>query len=649
MEVVREDNSDDDRQDADGESVSQIMEPEDHSSLERRRRIMKRGAAACSRCRKRKQKCDGRLPTCSPCSTAGAVCVPSERFLRRNPSCNCAELREQVNALNNQVAELTSRLAEKRSHAQTNLDGYNPPSPTISQSVDRDETVEKSCTVRILRPTFPRKTSENGFLSSPWHLWGNIDDRTLTDHSIHGISWNSSQAVWPQLIDVFFSRRWPQLPVIHKPTFLQKHFIPFSENRSDCSPSSFQVNIVLAIAAAEKTVLDDDSVLSHHDYFKIATQSLEAVFAADDIDCVQSLLLLAMYGSHEPQYVDMWYTVGLALRLAVGIDLHRQEAIEGCNVLEAEMRKRLWWSVYVMDRSMSVALGRPLGIQDSDITMPLPESLTDDQLSNLELPIVPNLIPSTSDTSTFIHIIKLRRIYTDAYKVFHSVGQTNIGGEDDLGIIRHQHLLRFNDWLVGAPRYFNQQCMFQTPEWFQIAYHQAVITLHRPSRATTVNTIDEIRLCIDSSISLISCYSALYARNKITYTFVALNSLFMAAVTMLHALRASRVIRQELTKPVAESNILLCTKLLRDMSNGRTVGNSSAQIIERLGKAILDIFDNDPAVDQEIDTEFLLWFGLKSQHPPQQGQPTPSVDLAWNELLAKGFDMNGGMWTDLFL
>lgn len=664
------------------------------------RRVLKRNVAACGRCRKRKQRCDGKLPACSSCAAAGVACLLPERLVVRqhDPNCNCTALREQIKSLSDQVNVLNSRLAEKErawvhsEHSDRDAHTTDQPqtqpqlSPVTSplRSVRRDDaTVEKSCmAVRILRPTFPRRGDSSSpsvsFLSSPWHLWGRTGEHVPDlDKEVDMNLWRSNIEAWPHLVDTFFTRRWPQLPVIHKPTFMEKHLIPFSEAEGQSGDlfSSFQVNMVLAIATTERTAagVTSNSKLSHRDYFEVATRSLEAVFAADDIDCIQCLLLLAMYGCYEPQSVNMWHVIGLALRLAVGIDLHRQEALVGCSVLEAEMRKRLWWSVYAMDRSISITLGRPLGIQDSDITMPLPEAFTDDQLNNAsESPIVPNFVPSPEDTSTFIHIIKLRRIYTDTYKVFHSAGRTNVEDVRDLESIRHRSLLQLNEWLVGAPRYFNQTCMYQTPEWFQIAYHQAIITLHRPSQAAPwhtsgssgvadlSHTMGAMRLCADSAISLITCYGALYAKNKITYTFVALNALFMAAVAMLHALRASRALRRELTAPVAASNVRLCAKLLRELPDGRAIGESSAQIIERLGRATLSIFDNDSASlpntaasvtdsAEEVDTEFLLWFGLKSQQLPKQGEPTPSIDVAWNDLLASGFDMYGNMWTDLFL
>ena len=79
--------------------------------------------------------------------------------------------------------------------------------------------------------------------------------------------------------------------------------------------------------------------------------------------------------------MNLRYTVGLTLRLAIGIDLHRHESLINKSFIEKEMIECLFWSVYTMDRSISIAMGRPLGIQDTDITMPLPLCLTDEMLS----------------------------------------------------------------------------------------------------------------------------------------------------------------------------------------------------------------------------------------------------------------------------
>jgi hypothetical protein len=120
-------------------------------------------------------------------------------------------------------------------------------------------------------------------------------------------------------------------------------------------------------------------------------------------------------------------------------------------------------------------------------------------------------------------------------------------------------------------------------------------------------------------IGLMTYYSSLYARNRIKYTFVAIHSIFMAAVTMLYVLRASPSLRQDLTKPAVQINILTFLTLFRGISNGRAIGEKCSNIIERLGDSLLTLSNDTPVPDADVDTEFQLRvvFGLiHSPRPP---------------------------------
>ncbi|RSM12461.1 hypothetical protein CDV31_006302 [Fusarium ambrosium] len=623
------------------ESAPAGFEPGDALSP---RRGLKRISAACQRCRRRKSKCDGKLPVCGPCAAAAVSCVPSDRLvIKVDRDCECDHLRNQVENLKSRVRELQSQLALHRDRASS----HDIPQP-IAESSDGAGSLEKFYRGRMLLPTFRGSNAhspEVGFMSSPWQLWNGLsasDAPAVTPASF------SLQDDGPSLVGVFFDRRWPQFPVLHRPTFMEQHYLPFVSGRPRSKLSAFQVNIVLAIGASEKARTGCNPSVSYQGFFKAAVRELDNVLAADDIDCIQCLLLLCIFGSNEPQSVNLWQAVGLALRLAVGIDLHRREALAGKSLLEAEMCKRLFWSLYTIDRSISISLGRPIGIQDADVTISLPLLLSDEKLSGPAEQAVPNVCPDIKDMSAFRHIIELRRINANIYRALHSAAGVNIESSN-LDSIRQQHYALLNTWLLSAPRYLAPVSMYQTSEWFQIAYHQAVINVYRPSHASPVSSADAIRLCADSSISLISCYNALYAKNKIIYTFVALDSLFMSAVTMLYSIRASAAVRHELTKEVVESNIESCVGLLSKISHGRIVGERSIQIIRRLGNATLAVFDTTSSAESDIDTEFMSWFGVKCQNPPGPEYPTPSIDIAWNDLFEHGYDLNGFYNGDLLL
>ncbi|KAH7123293.1 fungal-specific transcription factor domain-containing protein [Dactylonectria estremocensis] len=578
---------------------------------------------------------------------AGTSCVPSERLVVRvDPNCECERLRGQVRDLQDQIANF-----QAQHNIQTPVQHSKRTQELLGTGRHSPPGLESFYRGRMLLPTFPRTDAIDhpspSFLGSPWHLWNGLAEASPPGDIPDTIP-PSLEDYSSELVDVFFSRRWPQFPVLHKPTFMERHYIPFSKGDACDALSSFQVNMVLAIGASEQGRSRSPAQPLHHRFFEAAVRDLASVLGSSDLDCIQCLLLLCIFGSNEPQLVNLWYTVGLALRLAVGIDLHRHETVAKKALLDAEMCKRLFWSVYTMDRSICIAMGRPLGIQDADITMPLPLSMSDDRLMNLDQAPFVSPASDVKDLSTFLHIISLRRLKADIYKALHSAGETNME-DSSLEAIRQEYHRQLGDWLFSAPRYLAPTSMYQMTEWFQIAYHQGILNLYRPSHASPVATIDAIRLCADSSISLITCYNALYAKNKVTYTFVALNSLFMAAVTMLYSLRASFTLRQELTRDVAESNIRSCASLLRDISNGRAVGQRSAQIITRLGNATLAIFDAAPALGSGVDTEFMSWFGVKSQNPPEPGQPTPTIDVPWNDLFSQGFDLGGAFCNDLLL
>ncbi|GMG50824.1 unnamed protein product [Aspergillus oryzae var. brunneus] len=612
-------------------------------------------------------------------SMAGATCIPSERLLIRqsDADCRCQSLREQLASLERRYEALAQQHEELLAQKDKDSlhDGANPRAldglalanssshhhdtmgtseSVVPQSRDLRRNANCSYSGRILRPTFSKSTNIEGMnmstLSCAWNLWG--DDSMPTEQPISLSLLND--AAYVELVNIFFERRWPYLPVLHRPTFEAKYLTPFMTNLEVDPVSNFFVYMVLAIAATEKSWVEQENRFIHREFFGRAVLELHYVMRIDDFECAQCLLLLCMYGHNEPQAVNLWYTSGLALRLATGIDLHRRESLVGLDLFRTEMSKRVFWCAYVMDCSIAVNMGRPLGIQDTDISTPLPLQLSDDQLRDAVEPPDPEsvTIPTVTDTSTFIHIIKLRRMNAEIYKAFHPAVRSS-SARNEIDTLRSYYYSELNMWLVTAPRYPHTHSTFQSLEWFHIAFNHAIMSLYRPSRTAPILSADDLRICTEAAIGLISSYSSLYARNKIKYTFVAIHSLFLAALTMLYALRASPALRQDLTKPVISTNISTFLTLFRGISNGRAVGEKCSSIIERLGTAILTLFDDTEQPISAVDDEFQSWFGLQTNiFSPRDRDaifgdpvgmsphlPDVRVDLPWTDLFIEGLDM----------
>lgn len=94
---------------------------------------------------------------------------------------------------------------------------------------------------------------------------------------------------------------------------------------------------------------------------------------------VAGLLLLAYHQFGLNDESSLWMYSGMALRMAVDLGLHL-ELERAALGKAATFGKLLWWSCFMLDRTLSLGTGRPLTIKDSDITVALP---TDEDLAEL--------------------------------------------------------------------------------------------------------------------------------------------------------------------------------------------------------------------------------------------------------------------------
>lgn len=53
--------------------------------------------------------------------------------------------------------------------------------------------------------------------------------------------------------------------------------------------------------------------------------------------------------------------------MAISLGLHQEVSDPEISNLDRDRRRRAWWSVYSLDRLLSVKSGNPITIQDEDI------------------------------------------------------------------------------------------------------------------------------------------------------------------------------------------------------------------------------------------------------------------------------------------
>ena len=109
-------------------------------------------------------------------------------------------------------------------------------------------------------------------------------------------------------------------------------------------------------------------------YFKHALRFLPDIHEDGSIFFVEVLCYVAYYMQNLNRRDAAFLYIGLALRMAISLGLHQEVSDPAIGEEDRNRRRRAWWSVYSLDRLLSVKSGNPITIQDEDIgtTWPIP-------------------------------------------------------------------------------------------------------------------------------------------------------------------------------------------------------------------------------------------------------------------------------------
>ncbi|MCJ1397529.1 hypothetical protein MMC11_000723 [Xylographa trunciseda] len=149
------------------------------------------------------------------------------------------------------------------------------------------------------------------------------------------------------------------LPILDWPTFVRQYEDVYERGTLRNTPRSWIAVLfaVLACGCLRESLVDGKRLLE--------TAKSTLAFLENDllVDHARSTLLVSLFLSEINERSAGWTALGHAIRIAQDIGLHR-ETLSGPSEEEVEKRRRIWWSIYVSDRIMSLELARPPGIDD---------------------------------------------------------------------------------------------------------------------------------------------------------------------------------------------------------------------------------------------------------------------------------------------
>lgn len=185
------------------------------------------------------------------------------------------------------------------------------------------------------------------------------------------------------LMMMYFKVWHPLFPFLHGPTFLQAmekvYFSgnqpqhsqePCIDHRSTCWTTIFQCVFNLGSLLAPELELPSESKIQSPNSFNSLLGTLSS---RHDIVSLQALLAIQVYLVATMSLRQASTVGGCILRSMLHAGLHRCPfRYKQLSTHDRQLRKRIFWCAYAIDRYLSQALGLPLGIQDSDIDVCLP-------------------------------------------------------------------------------------------------------------------------------------------------------------------------------------------------------------------------------------------------------------------------------------
>ncbi|RMZ11855.1 hypothetical protein D0864_00867 [Hortaea werneckii] len=120
-------------------------------------------------------------------------------------------------------------------------------------------------------------------------------------------------------------------------------------------------------------------------FYEAAQPLTGDVLQSSSLTSVQAAFVLSVYLLPASAFGAAFVYMGVALRKAMALELHREASDLAISEVDRECRRRLWWAIYSLERTLTIKLNKPPSIDAMHISVKLPDrckSLDDHQKSD---------------------------------------------------------------------------------------------------------------------------------------------------------------------------------------------------------------------------------------------------------------------------
>ncbi|KAL1864490.1 hypothetical protein VTK73DRAFT_5861 [Phialemonium thermophilum] len=442
---------------------------------------------ACDRCRAFKKKCSRTFPVCQLCASAGQRCSFSSPVSAQHLKARVEWLSQIINS---HGSAAFAGLAANIEAVETGAEVLPPALTDADTSPAADSEISAATTSGRQREVSRAEGSESARFSPSRQL---SDGGTAGPQAARLVGPEPKAAstlalpadVTPRrLVHAYFSnvnRAYPfidRAKVLHT---LESCGNPLQRGSSDADATILYLVMAIGYTTIQRAgqIAEDAAAAPFHVAYK---DILREFLCEDNIESLQILVLLALYSLFDPAGVSPWSIVGVVSRQAVLLGVTRKASEEASlSAQEIELRHRLYWSVYVLDRMVAASLGLPMALTDDQADVPLP-GLTIEEFTSSDRASHATLLQTSR------HVIRLRQLEDRILRQIHFRKPS-----EACTLTHADRRATIQDIQAGIENWYSNGCLISPPEpdnlpihssitWLSARYYHLLLLLHYPCR-----------------------------------------------------------------------------------------------------------------------------------------------------------------------
>ncbi|KAI0644483.1 fungal-specific transcription factor domain-containing protein [Trametes meyenii] len=437
------------------------------------------------------------------------------------------------------------------------------------------------------------------------------------------------------LVDSYFSTFSVYIPLLHRPTFERN----IAEGLHLRDPG-FGAVVLLVCANGARWIEPYDPRLAEYGskakpgwvWFMQVEKARKSPFARPRLYDLQRYVLMATYIGGYSHPHNTWTIVGLGLRVAQDVGIHRKKTYGLLSKVEGELWKRAFWCLTSFDRNTSFLLGRPCALQDEDFDVdPIEECddeywITEDPETAFKQP------PGKPSKMSFINCLnRLTQILSFASRTIYSINKSKtlmgfVGEEWEERIVAELDSA-LNKWIDTVPDHLRWDphrediTLLNQSAALYCKYYQTQIFVHRPFlpslRKSSRLSLTSLAICTNAARSCVHVSDVQCKRTGTPSPFNRL-PIFTAGIVLLVNLWAGK--RSGYSNQSTVSDVQKCMNMLKLLE-------SDHRIAQRLW-GILNVLYSAGDFNAPVEKEVGRKRGRNTDDPAQSDTSQDAQDIS---------------------